>query len=173
MGTPRRPHGPSGAPSGLDGRPAARRRHRPADFHRRPPVWAARSSYRRRPGLCKPNVYSGWNCTLMTAVQLARQTHTIRGHDFLLRKQSPPPNQSPSKGDLRRTPLLRSPLDPLEGRRAAVGARRGPGGPVGTPWRAQGVRTSILHQYGTVGRPVGRLNAPSCVERHTFFFGEN
>ena len=25
----------------------------------------------------------------------------------------------------------------------------GPGGPVGTPWRAQGVRTSIVHQYGT------------------------
>ena len=60
-----------------------------------------------------------------------------------------------SKGDLRRTPLLRSSLDPLEGRRAAVGARRGPGGPVGTLWRAQGVRTSIVHQYGTVERPVG------------------
>ena len=38
-------------PLGLDGRPAARRRLRPADFHRRPPVWAARSSYRRRLGL--------------------------------------------------------------------------------------------------------------------------
>ena len=34
-----------------DGRPAARWRLRPADFHRRPPVWAARHSYRRRPGL--------------------------------------------------------------------------------------------------------------------------
>ena len=83
--------------------------------------------------------------------------------------KSPPLNQSPSKGDLRRTPLLRSPLDPLEGRRAAVGARRGPGGPVGTLWRAQGVRTSIVHQYGTVERPVGRLHAPSYVGRHTFF----
>ena len=44
-------HGLSGAPSGPDGGPAAWRRHLPADFHRRPPVWAARHSYRRRPGL--------------------------------------------------------------------------------------------------------------------------
>ena len=44
--------------------------------------------------------------------------------------------------------------EPLAARRAAVGARRGPGGPVGTPWRAQGVRISIVHQYGTVEQPV-------------------
>ena len=43
--TPWARHGvPTGPPSGPDGRPAARRRHRPADFHRRPPVWAARIS---------------------------------------------------------------------------------------------------------------------------------
>ena len=50
-GTQRLPHRIFGAPSGPKGRPATRRRFLPADFHRRPPVWAARSSYRRRPGL--------------------------------------------------------------------------------------------------------------------------
>ena len=55
LGTPRRPRGPSGALSGPDGRPAARRRLHPTDFHRRPPVWAARHSYRRRPGLLLAN----------------------------------------------------------------------------------------------------------------------
>ena len=36
---------------GPDGRSAARRRLGPADFHRRPPVWAARNSYWRQPML--------------------------------------------------------------------------------------------------------------------------
>ena len=33
---------------------------------------------------------------------------------------------------------------------------------MGTPWRAQGVRTSIVHRYGTVERPVEPRQVPSC-----------
>ena len=33
---------------------------------------------------------------------------------------------------------------------------------MGTPWRAQGVRTSIVHRYGTVERPVEPRRVPSC-----------
>ena len=47
---PRRPNGLSGASSGPDGRPAARRSLCPADFHRRLMVWAARSFYWRSRG---------------------------------------------------------------------------------------------------------------------------
>ena len=39
---------------------------------------------------------------------------------------SPPLNQSPSTEDLRRTPVLRSSLDPLDSWRLAVGCRRDP-----------------------------------------------
>ena len=31
---------------------------------------------------------------------------------------------------------------------------------VGTPWRAQGVRTSIVHRYGTIERSVEPLGDP-------------
>ena len=51
---------------------------------------------------------------------------------------------------------------PPAGRLEPVGARRGHGGPVETPWRAQGVRTSILHRYGTVERPVEPCRVLSC-----------
>ena len=34
-----------------------------------------------------------------------------------------------------------------------------------TPWRAQGVRTSILHRYGTVERPVDPCRVLSCQNR--------
>ena len=40
--------------------------------------------------------------------------------------------------------------EPPAGRRAAVAARQGSRRLVGTPWRAQEVRTSIVHRYGTV-----------------------
>ena len=33
---------------------------------------------------------------------------------------------------------------------------------MGTPWRAQGVRTSIVHRYGTVELPVESCWVPSC-----------
>ena len=33
------------------------------------------------------------------------------------------------------------------------------------PWRAQGVRTSIVHQYGTVERSVEPRRVPSCQNR--------
>ena len=33
---------------------------------------------------------------------------------------------------------------------------------MGTPWRAQGVRTSIVHRYGTVERSVEPCRLPSC-----------
>ena len=59
--------------------------------------------------------------------------------------------------------------EPPAARRAAVGARQGPRRPVRAPRRVQEVRTSIVDQYGTVGRPIGRLQAPSCVGRHVFF----
>ena len=50
-------------------------------------------------------------------------------------------------------------------RRGSVGCRRASGGPVGTPWRAQGVRTSIVHRYGTVERSVKPCRVPSCQNR--------
>ena len=34
-----------------------------------------------------------------------------------------------------------------------------------TPWRAQGVRTSIVHRYGTVERSVEPRRVPSCQNR--------
>ena len=33
---------------------------------------------------------------------------------------------------------------------------------MGTPWRAQGVRTSIVHRYGPVERSVEPRRVPSC-----------
>ena len=36
---------------------------------------------------------------------------------------------------------------------------------MGTPWRAQGVRTSIVHRYGTVERPVEPRRVPLCQNR--------
>ena len=36
---------------------------------------------------------------------------------------------------------------------------------MGTPWRAQGVRTSIVHRYGTVERSVEPRRVPSCQNR--------
>ena len=36
---------------------------------------------------------------------------------------------------------------------------------MGTPWRAQGVRTSIVHRYGTVERPVEPRRVLSCQNR--------
>ena len=56
----------------------------------------------------------------------------------------------------------RCPTVPPAVRRGSVGSRRDPGGPMETPWRAQGVRTSIVHQYGTVERPVEPCLVPSC-----------
>ena len=50
-------------------------------------------------------------------------------------------------------------------RRGPVGSRRAPRRPVGTAWRAQGVRTSIVHRYGTVERPVEPHRVPSCQNR--------
>ena len=56
-------------------------------------------------------------------------------------------------------------------RRRSAGCPLGPdeppaGRPVGTPWRAQGVRTvtstSIVHRYGTVGPSVEPRQVPSC-----------
>ena len=48
----------------------------------------------------------------------------------------------------------RGPMVPPRVRWGPVGSRRGPGGPMGTPWRTQGVRTSIVHRNGTVERTV-------------------
>ena len=36
---------------------------------------------------------------------------------------------------------------------------------MGTPWRAQGVRTSVVHRYGTVERSVEPRRVPSCQNR--------
>ena len=45
---------------------------------------------------------------------------------------------------------------------------------MGTPWRAQGVRTSIVHQYGTVERPVEHVYMlRAALEGTHFFLGEN
>ena len=59
-------------------------------------------------------------------------------------------------------PTKRGPTVPPAVRPGPVGSRQGPGGPVGTPWHAQGVRTSIVHRYGTVERPVEPRRVPSC-----------
>ena len=47
-------------------------------------------------------------------------------------------------------------------RRGSVGSRQAPRRPVETPWRAQGVRTSIVHRYGTVERSGEPCRVPSC-----------
>ena len=36
---------------------------------------------------------------------------------------------------------------------------------MGTPWRAKGVRASIVHRYGAVERPVEPCRVPSCQNR--------
>ena len=36
---------------------------------------------------------------------------------------------------------------------------------MGPPWRAQGVRTSIVHRYGTIERSVEPPQVPSCQNR--------
>ena len=36
---------------------------------------------------------------------------------------------------------------------------------MGTPWRAQGVRTSIVHRYGPAERSVEPCRVPSCQNR--------
>ena len=86
---------------------------------------------------------------------------------------SPPHDQPPSKGDLRRTLLLRSPLDPLEGRRAAVGPDGDPEG----PWGRRGVPRGSEHQSCT---NTGQSSDPSddymlraALEGTHFFLGEN
>ena len=61
--------------------------------------------------------------------------------------------------------MKRGPTVPAAFRRAAVGVRRGPGGPVGTPEGPVWVRTSIVHRYGTVERSVEPRGVPSCQNR--------
>ena len=56
--TPWACHGVPTGPPGPRRAPTAARRLRPADFHRRPPVWAARNSYRRRPGILFPFLFT-------------------------------------------------------------------------------------------------------------------
>ena len=64
--------------------------------------------------------------------------------------------------------------EPPAGRRAAVGARRGPGGPVGTPWRAQG---SDEHQpctnTGQSSDPSDDYMLRAALEGTHFFLAEN
>ena len=50
--------------------------------------------------------------------------------------------------------MKRGPTVPPGVRRGSVGSRRAPGGPLGTPEGPVWVRTSIVHQYGTVERSV-------------------
>ena len=50
--------------------------------------------------------------------------------------------------------MKRGPTVPPAVRRGSVGSRWAPRGPVGTPEGPVWVRTSIVHQYGTVERPV-------------------
>ena len=61
-GTPRRPHGPSGAPSGPDRPPADRRRHRRTPFNR------------RLPGLGGPQLLLAQPRLLLWSRQLQRRT---------------------------------------------------------------------------------------------------
>ena len=49
--------------------------------------------------------------------------------------------------------MKRGPTVPPAVRRGPVGSRRGPGGPVGPPEGPVWVRTSIVHQYGTIRDP--------------------
>ena len=58
--------------------------------------------------------------------------------------------------------MKRGPTVPPAVRQGSVGPRRGPGGPVGTPWRAQRVCTSIVHRYGPIERSVEPRRVPSC-----------
>ena len=55
-----------------------------------------------------------------------------------------------------------SPTVPPAVRRGPVGSRRGPRGPVGPREGYVWGRTSIVHQYGTVERPVELCQVPSC-----------
>ena len=57
--------------------------------------------------------------------------------------------------------MKRGPTVPPAVRRGSVGSRWGPRGLVGTPWRAQGVRTSIVHRFGPVERSVEPRRVPS------------
>ena len=60
--------------------------------------------------------------------------------------------------------MKRGPTVPPGVRRGPVGSRRGPGGPVGTPEGPVWVRTSIVHRYGTVERPVEPRRVTTCSE---------
>ena len=53
------------------------------------------------------------------------------------------------------TPMKVSRTEPPAGRRAAVGARRGPGGPWRRPGVPRGSEHQTVHQYEAVERPVG------------------
>ena len=50
--------------------------------------------------------------------------------------------------------MKQGPMVPPAVRRGSIGSRRGARGPVGTLWRAQGVRTSVVHQYGQSSDPL-------------------
>ena len=61
--------------------------------------------------------------------------------------------------------MNRGPTVPPAVRRGSVGSRLGTGGPVGTPEGPVWVRTSIVHQYGTVERSVDPPRVLSCQNR--------
>ena len=61
--------------------------------------------------------------------------------------------------------MKRGPTVPPAVRRGPVGSRRAPEGPVGTPECPVWVRTSIVHQYGTVERSVEPHRVLSCQNR--------
>ena len=58
--------------------------------------------------------------------------------------------------------MKRGPTVPPGVRGGSVGSLRGPGGPVGPPEGPVWLRTSIVHQYGTVERSVEPCRVPSC-----------
>ena len=58
--------------------------------------------------------------------------------------------------------MKQGPTVPPPARRGSVVFRRGPGGPAGTPEGPVWVRTSIVHQCGTVERSVEPCRVPSC-----------
>ena len=58
--------------------------------------------------------------------------------------------------------MKRGPTVPPAIRQAAVGSRRAPGGPVGTPQGPIWIRISIVHRYGTVERSVEIRCVLSC-----------
>ena len=98
---------------------------------------------------------------------IARQTKTNMGGSdphvsqrFMLGDL---PNQSPSKEDLRRTPLLRSSLDPLDGWRLAVGCRR-------DPETSGGCREGSRKCRGVLS---GDYMPRAALEGTHFFLGEN